>query len=178
MTLGLSSPWARRTGWLLAAAALWGVWTTLDRFASNHILFINHTQSLPNWAFMMRRGGDAQRGDIVFFSPPPSTLVKAHFGNNPDPFGKIVYGLGGDTIAHKGSAVLLRRKGEEEWHAIARMKPVSMRGETLEPGPVGTIPPDCFYVGSPHKDGFDSRYAAIGFVCRRQLIGIAEWSLL
>jgi len=33
-------------------------------------------------------------------------------------------------------------------------------------------------MGSPHPDGFDSRYAAIGFVCAKQIVGVSKWSLL
>jgi conjugal transfer pilin signal peptidase TrbI len=51
------------------------------------------------------------------------------------------------------------------------MKPRSRDGEVLTPGPVGRIPDGCFYVGTPHPDGFDSRYAEIGFACRKQLLG-------
>ena len=55
---------------------------------------------------------------------------------------------------------------------VAHLKPKTRQGEAMVPGPIGTIPPGCIYAGSPHKDGFDSRYAAIGFICRDRLIGV------
>lgn len=176
--LGFDTVWARRTGWLVLGTALFLTWSSVDSYASEHIFLVNRTESLPNWAFFMRRGGDAVEGDVVFFEPPKTKLVVDHFGAEPSPFGKIVYGVAGDEVRHDGEKVLVRRKGESDWRVVGSMKAVSMRGEVLKEGPVGVVPADCFYVGTPHKDGFDSRYAAIGFVCRKQLIGIAEESLL
>jgi conjugal transfer pilin signal peptidase TrbI len=33
------------------------------------------------------------------------------------------------------------------------------------------VPRDCYYVGTDHPDGFDSRYAEIGFACRKAILG-------
>ena len=54
------------------------------------------------------------------------------------------------------------------------MKPKTRFGEPLTPGATGIVPPACYFVATPHKDGFDSRYAEIGFVCARQLAGVGE----
>ena len=54
------------------------------------------------------------------------------------------------------------------------MKPVTKSGETLVAGPTGVIPQGCYYVGSPHKDGFDSRYAAIGYACADKIVGVGQ----
>ncbi len=51
------------------------------------------------------------------------------------------------------------------------MKPLTHDGEILIQGPVGTIPDHCIFAGTPHKDGFDSRYADIGWVCAPQIVG-------
>ena len=83
-------------------------------------------------------------------------------------FGKIVYGMPGDVVAHDGAVVTINGA------PIARMKLRTRAGEPLTPGAIGTIPAGCYYAGSPHPDGFDSRYAEIGFVCGRQLIGVGE----
>jgi conjugal transfer pilin signal peptidase TrbI len=153
------------------------VWQSLDRFAQDHMFLVNRSQSLPNWAFFVARGHEARLGQTVFFMPPMSPLVIAHFGRDPAPFGKIVYATGGDEVIHRGSRVLVRRPGGQ-WREIALMKPVSLRGEALAEGPTGVIPNGCFYLGTPHKDGFDSRYAAIGFICWQRLVGSAKVTLL
>ncbi len=44
-------------------------------------------------------------------------------------------------------------------------------GIALHKGPEGPIPDGCFYTGTSHPRGLDSRYADIGFVCRGQILG-------
>lgn len=131
-------------------------------------MLINASESLPNWAFTVHRNKAPVRGDYLFFVPPPSPLIRAHFGEKPGAFGKIVYGMPGDIVEHRGLDVLVGGR------VVARMKTITRRGEKLTPGPVGRVPEGCYFVATPHPDGFDSRYAAIGFVCRRQILGTGE----
>lgn len=145
-----------------AAISAIGVWR------DSHLFLINVSDSLPNWAFLIRRHQRPARGDYIFFDPPQSTLLRRHFGTKPQMFGKIVYGVPGDVVGHRGPVVTIGGR------PVARMKPVTRLGEPLTPGMEGVIPPGCYYAGSPHRDGFDSRYAEIGFVCGRQIIGVGE----
>ncbi|MBK8631890.1 MAG: S26 family signal peptidase [Sphingomonadales bacterium] len=174
----LSSSWAQRTLALAGGLSALGAWSWVDAFAHDHLFLVNRTGSLPNWAFFIERQKHAALGDTVFFVPPNDPLVVAHFGREPAPFGKIVYAVAGDEVVHRGNVVLVRSAGTKEWRMVALTKPLSMRGERLEAGPSGTIPPGCLYVGTPHKHGFDSRYKAIGFVCRDRLIGVAKAMIL
>ena len=80
----------------------------------------------------------------------------------------IVYGLPGDVVAHWHRAVTVNGR------IVGYTKPTTRSGERLAIGPSGVIPAGCYYVGTPHKDGFDSRYAAIGFASRRQIVGTGE----
>lgn len=160
----------RRTLWGLLAAFVGGsvVLTGIADWRNAHLFLINSTDSLPNWAFVIRRAQMPARGDYVFFDPPANALVRRHFGAKPQMFGKIVYGVPGDVIGHHGAIVTINDR------PVARMKPRSRFGEPLTPGRTGTIPAGCFFAGSPHKDGFDSRYAEIGLVCARQIVGTGE----
>ncbi|GAO52881.1 S26 family signal peptidase [Novosphingobium sp. MD-1] len=166
---------------LVAALVLW---RGVDDFARAHLFLINRSPSLPNWAYFVERGALPARGQVAFFLPPRNALVEAHFGKRPSPFGKIALGMPGDVIEHRGDDVVLIRapSGNDPRQGtrsvIGHMKPLSAAGEVLAPGPVGRIPEGCYYMGSAHKDGFDSRYAAIGFVCRRQIVGVARGVLL
>ncbi len=108
------------------------------------------------------------RGDIIVFDPPPSTLLTAHFGDEPKPFTKKVIGVAGDRVTRKKRTYFVNGR------AVATAKPVSMRGEPLELGPTGLIPHGCYFVGTEHKDGFDSRYAAIGWICRPRVLGVGR----
>lgn len=156
--------WAALGIFVIGSAAL----TAISQWRDGHALFINTTQSLPNWAFMIDLGRMPGRGDYVFFDPPRSALLRRHFGARPEMFGKIVYGMPGDVVAHKGPIVTINGR------AVARMKAYSRFGEPLTPGAEGSVPTGCYFAGTPHQDGFDSRYAEIGFVCARQIIGTGE----
>lgn len=140
-------------------------YSALDAFHRNHALMINATDSLPNWAFYMTRTTVLKRGDYVSFTPPRHPLVLSHFGATPPMFAKIIYGMPGDIVSRSRTTVMINGK------IIGHTKPFSKRGELLVPGPTGIIPEGCYYAGTPAKDGFDSRYAAIGFVCARQIFG-------
>lgn len=137
----------------------------ITSWRDTHAFMINASESLPNWAFFVEKGGEVAKGKYVFFVPPSNALVRRHFGPDSGPFGKRVIGMPGDLVRHDGPWVLVNGV------RVAHMKPRSRFGETLTPGPVGRVPEGCYYVGSPHPDGFDSRYAEIGFACRKQLIG-------
>ncbi len=139
--------------------------TALSDWRARHAFLVNASESLPNWAFVLDLGATPARGDYLFFDPPPSTLLRRHFGAQPHPFGKIVYGMPGDIVSHAGPIVLINGR------PVARMKPLTRFGEPLTPGATGAVPQGCYFAATPHKDGFDSRYAEIGFVCRRQIVG-------
>ena len=47
-------------------------------------------------------------------------------------------------------------------------------GEPLALGPTGVVPQGCYFVTTAHKDGFDSRYAAIGWICARRILGVGR----
>ncbi|WP_062343237.1 S26 family signal peptidase [Novosphingobium sp. CCH12-A3] len=154
------------SGALLAMSCI--VLGALSDWCSHHVLLINASQSLPNWAFLVERGRFPSRGDYVAFAPGRDPLVRRHFGEQPPAFVKIAYGMPGDRVDRAGSVVRVNGR------TIARLKPRTRQGEALVPGPLGTVPQGCVFAASPHRDGFDSRYAAIGFVCRDRLIGRAE----
>ncbi|WP_240959873.1 S26 family signal peptidase [Novosphingobium olei] len=154
------------TGALLAMVGL-GLGELSD-WRAHHALLINASQSLPDWAFLVERGRFPSRGDFVVFAPGYDPLVRRHFGARPPAFVKIAYGVPGDRVDRAGHEVRVNGR------TVARLKPRTRQGEVLVPGPLGTVPKGCVFTASPHKDGFDSRYAAIGFVCRDRLIGSAE----
>lgn len=148
---------------LVGGAAL--VWSSLSSWSESHAFLINQTDSLPNWAFLVEKKATPTRGGYVFFKVPRTPLTVAHFGENPAPFGKYVYGMPGDVVTRVGNQVLVNGK------PFMRLKPLTKRGEPLAPGPIGVVPRGCYFVGTPHPHGFDSRYADIGFVCGAAILG-------
>jgi conjugal transfer pilin signal peptidase TrbI len=168
----LSGFWnrARRRRYLAFAAAglaFLGL-SELGRWSERHALLVNASTSLPHWAFLIDREAAPERGDFIFFDPPKSALLERHFGADLKPFGKIVEGVAGDRIDTRGRLFLVNGR------PIARAKPQTRRGEPLALGPTGIIPPGCYFVATPHPDSFDSRYAAIGWICRPRIVGVGE----
>jgi conjugal transfer pilin signal peptidase TrbI len=164
MARSTSTRWPR----LVLAAALGGSALGLgatNEFGRNHALMINASPSLPYWAIWLTRTGSPARGDLIVFMPPASPLLIRHFGPKPAPFGKRVLGVAGDRVTE------VKRMFYVNGVAVALAKPATRLGEPLALGPTGTIPKGCYFVGTEHKDGFDSRYAAIGWICRPQVLG-------
>ncbi|MFC0590793.1 S26 family signal peptidase [Novosphingobium aquiterrae] len=150
----------------LVAGAL--VLAATSRFAESHALMINASPSLPYWAIWLDRNGTPARGDLIVFMPPRSSFVIRHFGTKPEPFGKRVLGVAGDRVTETNREFYVNDK------PVALAKLTSRLGEPLALGPTGIIPKGCYFVGSEHKDGFDSRYAAIGWICKSQVIGVGR----
>lgn len=160
--------WPRRLLALALVAGSLTAWQSLKTWRDQHALFINASQSLPNWAFLVELGRFPARGEFVLFDPGRDPLVLRHFGSQPRPFAKIAYGLPGDRITRIGASVAVNGA------VVAQLKPLTRQGEALVPGPLGIVPQACVFAGSPHRDGLDSRYAAIGFVCRDRLLGTGK----
>lgn len=81
---------------------------------------------------------------------------------------KIVRGLPGDRVTWRGRDVYIN--GE----FLGTAKEYSLAGEPLARGPEGVIPPGHFFLWTPHKDSYDSRYADIGWVPAQWIRGFAE----
>jgi len=156
--------WSRWVG-VGALAAVLTAHSALASWQRDHALMVNTSESLPNWAFFVEKNSTPARGQYVFFAPPVTPLLVRHFGEHPGSFGKQVLGVAGDVVTHDGMTVRINGK------AVARMKPLTRTGEPLHAGPTGRVPDNCYYVGTAHKDGFDSRYAEIGFICRPRILG-------
>ena len=155
----------KRVAILCAIVALPLAWAPLDAFARNHAFLLNASPSLPHWAFWLDRNAPITRGSLIFFEPVPSALVRRHFGARPQIFGKRVIGMPGDIVSHAGLDVFINGK------KVATRITKTRLGIALARGPEGPIPDSCFYVGTNHPRGLDSRYGAIGFVCRGRILG-------
>lgn len=150
---------------LTGLVALPFAWAPLAGFSESHAFLINTSPSLPNWAFWLDKAAPIGAGSLIFFEPPASPLLERHFGKGSHMFGKRVLGLPGDTVSHQGADVLINGR-----RVAVRLSHTRL-GEVLTPGPEGEIPRGCYYVGSDHPRGFDSRYAEVGFACRGQILG-------
>ena len=164
--------------WLRSAPARWclGVMCLLaagsaagSAWSQTHKLIWNESNSLPDHVYYVDKSIALERLGLIAFYPRPDPIVAFHFGKKPVPFVKRVYGIAGDVVTH-GPDKTVTVNGIQ----VARMKPFTYFHEKLIPGPTGPVPKGCFYVGSAHVDGFDSRYKSIGWVCQRDIIGGAK----
>ena len=123
---------------------------------------INSTGSLPNFAFLVKLGTIPTKvGEYVAFYPP----ANPYYGRKS--FVKIIGGVGGDIVTHKDRVFYV--SGRE----IGRAKEVGLKGERLEMGPLGVIPEGQYFMYGKHKDSYDSRYLAMGWIPRSDIIGTA-----
>jgi conjugal transfer pilin signal peptidase TrbI len=124
---------------------------------------LNETDSLPYWAFIADQAQRSpRRGQLVVFIPPPNPFYPTGMA-----FGKIVGGAPGDLVERRGQAFFVNGRfvGVAKTHA--------QDGRAVAPGPVGRIPAGRYFVYTPHKDSLDSRYAVIGWIPQRRILGLA-----
>ena len=140
---------------LASLATLW--------FDSHYRVGINVTESLPARFFLIHRGEQVGRGDYVAFRwsgggayPAGATFIK------------MIAGMPGDVVTQ------VDRDYFVNCYPVGKAKPTSRQGNALEPGPIGTLPEDAYYVRAPHPDSLDSRYALTGWVSQAQIIGRAH----
>lgn len=122
----------------------------------------NITDSVKGWVFLI----DTTDKRIV-----KGELIAVHAPNTPfydhDPsFIKYVYGVQGDLVQFdpQGNFSI---NGELK----GRAKPYSSSGVKLEHSSGGIIGNGQFFLGTPHKDSFDSRYKIIGNLNEKAIIG-------
>ena len=106
-------------------------------------------------------GEDPKIGDRVLFDPPASV-------GSPIPYLKTVRGVPGTRIA-----IDIDRTVFLDGEPVGRAKAHALDGRTLAAIAPGTIPPGHYYLHADHRDSHDSRYAEIGLVPRRQILGRA-----
>lgn len=128
---------------------------------------INLDHSLPGHVFLIKKDGVVPgRGEIVAFrfqGPEP------YFPKGTT-FVKILAGVPGDTVSVSHAGCMEYRVNGSP---IGCAKPAARDGRPLRPGPTGPIPDGEYAVRGTHVDSLDSRYAAVGWISRAQIIGQA-----
>lgn len=162
--------WGRGARYGFAALGATGVLSLAGwGWSLDHRIYWNESHSLPGYVYYSAPGMDLVAGREVAFHPPQTRLVVAHFGKEPVVFIKRVLGRAGEVVRRDDTGTVT-----VSGRFVGQVKPRTHWGEVLIPGPVGVIPQGCLYAGSTWPDGFDSRYAAVGFVCQDRLIGAAR----
>jgi len=129
-------------------------------------LGINLDHSLPGYVFLIHKGEMPERGQLVAFRfqgfepyfPAGATFVK------------ILAGMPGDVVSAVDEGCIKYRVNRV---VIGCAKPGTRDGQMLLLGPVGEIPRERYAVRGTHPDSLDSRYAAVGWIRKSQIIGHA-----
>lgn len=156
---------SRRTMLVLAASMLTGLAVQQLVYAlTPYRLWFNLSDSLPGLVYWVELGTlPARRGDAIAFIPPPNRFYPRELK-----FTKIARGLPGDVISRDADDRRVFVNGQY----VGELQTTSSRGDLL-PGPVGVVPPDHYWVWTPHPLSLDSRYADIGYIPRDRVLGRA-----
>ena len=139
---------------LLGLLALWLTILSLVHF--------NASWSDDAWGYLrLPLFGEPEFGAAVIFEPPDNL-------NSPVPYLKTVRGLPGAAVAVDADGTV-RIDGT----AIGQAKARALDGRPLSPVASGTVPAGHYYLHGDHPDSHDSRYAEIGLVGRRRILGRA-----
>jgi conjugal transfer pilin signal peptidase TrbI len=144
--------------WLLT------LWVILGRYV---IISINVSDSLPGSVFLIQKGVVPEVNDFAAF---------LYQGGGPYVSGtrflKLVKGVSGAQVTAVDT-----ESGFIDYFVngdfVGRAKSRSRAGSLLRPGPTGTIPPHHYYMSAPNPDSLDSRYALVGWVDEKYVIGRA-----
>ncbi len=124
-------------------------------------LGFNVSHSIEGTVFIILKGSEIRRGDMVAFYPPANPY------KNDMWFVKYAAGFAGDSIEVKGREILLNGVSL----GIAKEKTLS--GKPLHVTGGGTIRQGEIFVWTPHKDSYDSRYQEIGNIPAGSVFGRA-----
>ena len=123
----------------------------------------NIDNSLSGLIYKIDRGALPIHNDVIGLTVPPNPYY-------PDgaPFLKIIVGMPGDTVTRKDRMFYINGQ------YVAEAKERTTRGHPLTLGPTGEIPPGHYFVWTPHKDSYDSRYSEIGWITTQHILGTAR----
>ena len=121
---------------------------------------INSSDSIPGTVFLIVKGSKLKRNDMAAFYPPENPYYKTWFV-------KYVAGVPGDSVSSLGSSFYINGR------FIGNAKDHAKDGSVLHPSAPGIITKDHYFVWTPHKDSYDSRYQDIGLVPVDRVIGRA-----
>ena len=128
----------------------------------NHFaIVINQTDSLPQKVWVMALHQKPKRYDYIAFKPSLKSGLPVNIILH-----KQVLGIKGDTVSLKGRDFYINQK------YIATAKTHSLTGEPLQLGPTGKLKEGQYYVSTPNKDSFDSRYEKMGWINAGELLGV------
>ncbi len=155
--------YGRRLLFMTVSVALIGILTYHFVWQPHITIAHNVSTSLKPHYFLVIKGQRIHRGNYVAFYPPTHNPL---YGDKT-PFLKIIGGVPGDRVSRIGRMFYVNHH-KRGW-AFKR----AHNGLRLHLGPTGIIGQGKYYVYTPNPKSYDSRYASIGWIAARRLIGRA-----
>ena len=121
----------------------------------------NGTNSIDGYVFLIVKSRMPDKGELAAFWPPENEFYKNIW------FVKYVKGVNGDFVQWNGNHFYINGKHE----GVAKTH--SKKGIALEKSYSGTLGVQQYFLWTPHKDSFDSRYSQIGWIHESNIIGTA-----
>lgn len=121
----------------------------------------NTNHSVAGYVFLIVKNQVPAKGKLVAFWPPKNDFY------NDIWFVKYVQGEPGDLVERRGQDFYINGI------YVSTAKTTSLKGVTLKASESGEIQSGYYFVGTGHKDGFDSRYEQIGLISKNSFIGSA-----
>lgn len=123
----------------------------------------NITHSLPGYVYLIEKDVAPVKDGVFAFHPPKNPYQNTHY------FVKLIKGVPGDVVTWQGQDFFINGI------PLGTAKPVSIDGKPLTKSGAGVIPQGYYFVWTPHKDSFDSRYGEIGWIHESAFIGRAQF---
>lgn len=127
---------------------------------SDKEIALNYSDSLPNYFFVVEKNLDFSKGDLVQFEH--ISIDKKFYRSGTKMIKKII-GVEGDVITFSGQDFYVNAK------YFGTAKKLSTKGIPLEKNISKTLGQDEYFVWTPSKDSFDSRYAHVGYINKNQI---------
>lgn len=133
----------------------------------NYELVLNHSESLPLHAVIIKKGELPTKLDQAFVFFVRDNPI---YQNQEVKFIKLLGGKEGDEVKINDRDFSVNEK------FIGTAKTHSLKGEPLAMARSGVIPPHKFFAYTNHVDSFDSRYNEIGLIDEKDIIGTAVFA--
>lgn len=131
----------------------------------NFYIMINHSESLPIKAVIIKRGLLPTKVDQIFAF---KVRNNPHYQLEEINFIKKLGGKKGDRVEIRNTnTVYINEK------YIGKAKERSLKGIELFMIEPGVIPVRKYFGYTPHKDSYDSKYKSIGLIDEKDIIGTA-----
>lgn len=119
----------------------------------------NLGHSVDGLIFIILKKEKPIKGELMAFWPPENRFYKNIW------FVKNVKGIEGDVVKRVDRKFYLNNE------FIGEAKERALNGWILRPGREGIIQKGQYFVWTPHKDSYDSRYKEIGWISSDRVIG-------